>query len=399
MKTLLLAVAMILANIFDSVAQWTKINSVSSRPVVVLAQYGDTILAASDMNFLFRSIDDGVLWTPITLSSGNIAITTLDVIDGIIYVGTSADGIFYSINGGLSWMKKGNNLSAVSAIQKRGNDLYAATLGEGVFLFDQDTDRWIGFNNSLPTYSVNVFTMVSTPESLLIGAGANGTYYRYDFANSQWNEGYYYGLLRPGLIINRLIAVSNTIFAVNGYRIIRSDDEGLSWEDDRTGSHAGISRNIYCGADNIYTITNMLNGGTWIQGRSKSSLSGSSWAETEDFLQGGFSYDIIEYRNKLFLARADGIYVKDGILGTDKSLPDNSDIELFPNPSDGKLINISSDMQINKLTILNILGQIEYSEIVRNNTLIISSDLKEGVYFIIFNLSNGRNAVKKIIIN
>jgi len=143
----------------------------------------------------------------------------------------------------------------------------------------------------------------------------------------------------------------------------------------------------------------MLNGGTWIQGRSKSSLSGSSWAETEDFLQGGFSYDIIEYRNKLFLARADGIYVKDGILGTDKSLPDNSDIELFPNPSDGKLINISSDMQINKLTILNILGQIEYSEIVRNNTLIISSDLKEGVYFIIFNLSNGRNAVKKIIIN
>ena len=271
-----------------------------------------------------------------TVSSENISIITLDVIDGIIYVGTSSNGIFYSSDSGLTWKNGGIDLIDVSSIKKKGNDIYAATLGQGVFIFNQDNGKWSTFNNSLPTYSVNVFTMLATPGSLFIGAGANGTYYRYNFNNSQWDEEFYYGFLRPGLIINRLLIVSNTIFAVNGYKIIRSDDDGLNWTDDKTGSHDGTSRNIYSDADNIYTITNMLNGGTWIQGRNKSASTGSDWAPTEEFLPYGFSYDILEYNNKLFLARADGLYVKDGILGTDNPLPDKSDVKLFPNPSDGK---------------------------------------------------------------
>jgi hypothetical protein len=398
MKTIVLATAMTLAYLSDSLAQWTKINAISSRAIVALVNNGDTILAASGTNLIYRNLDNEVIWTPITVSSGNIAITTLDIIDNIIYVGTAANGIFYSSNGGLTWMNKGGKLLTISGIEKRGNDLYAATLGEGVFIFYQETDKWISFNNSLPTYSVNVFTMLSTPRSLLIGAGANGTFYWYDYNNSQWNEESYYGLLRPGLIIYKLITVSNTIFAVNGNRIIRSDDDGIIWTDDKTGSHDGTSRNIYSGADNIYTITNMLNGGTCIQERNKSSSTGSSWASTEEFLPYGFSYDILEFRNKLFLARADGLYMKDGILGIDNSGPDKSEVKIYPNPSDGKLINISSDNQINKLTIFNLLGKIEYSEIVNNNRLIIQPNLDKGVYFLKLNMANDGNKVKKIIV-
>ena len=397
MKTIIVAIA-IMFEVSDSIAQWTKINSIPTQQIVALASFGDTILAASGTNLLYRSIDNGINWNPITVSSTNISITTLDIIDNTIYTGTSSKGIFYSTNYGLNWMKKGGNLLTVSGIEKKGSELYAATLGDGVFAFDENSNSWIPFNNSLPTYSVNVFTILATTGSLLIGAGANGTLYLYDFNNSQWIEGFYYGSLKPGLIIYELINYSNTIIAVNGNRIIRSDDEGLTWTDDDAGSHDGISRNIYEGNVYFYTLTNRLNGGIWIQKRNKLSSTGTDWSANEELIPDGFSYDILEFKNKLFLARADGLYIKDLALGSENPLSQPSDVELFPNPSDGSIINISSENQINRLTISNILGQIEYSAIVNNNKLTVRPNLEKGVYLINLNMSSGTNIIKKIII-
>ena len=62
------------------------------------------------------------------------------------------------------------------------------------------------------------------------------------------------------------------------------------------------------------------------------------------------------------------------------------------------LINISSGKQISKLTIVNILGQIKFSEVVNNNNLTIQTSLDEGVYFIIFKFLDDGNTIKKIII-
>lgn len=398
MKTIVLVIVITLVDINFSIAQWTKITAIPTQKIVALAVYDDTILAASATNLLYKSVDNGIMWTSITVSSQNIAITSLDVIDNIFYIGTTSNGIFYSTNDGLTWMNNGRNLLTVSGIEKKGNDSYAATLGDGVFIFNQNTNDWISFNNSLPTYSVNVFTILSTTGSLLIGAGANGTFYRYDYNNRQWNEGYYYGLLRPGLIIYKLVSFSNIVLAVNGNRIIRSDNDGLSWIDDKTGSHDGISRNIYSGNNNFYTITNILNGGTWIQERNKLSPAGSDWATIEEFLSGGFSYDILEFKDKLFLAKEDGLYVKDVVQGIDNPVSGRSDVGIFPNPSDGTGINISSDNQIYMLTIFNVLGQIKYSAIVDNNKLIIQPHLEKGIYFINLSMSNGQTRVKKIII-
>jgi hypothetical protein len=216
-----------------------------------------------------------------TVSSNPIIIICLKVIGDRIYVGTNSDGIFSSSDYGHTWLNTGSNLLPVIGIEARGSDVFAATLGNGVYVLHQNSGDWTPFNNSLPSYSVNVFTMLSTPASLFIGAGANGTFYRYNFDANAWNEEFYYGFLRPGLLIQKLINNSDTLFAVNGNNIIRSDDNGLNWADDVAGSHDGFSRTIYSGTNNYYTITNRIQGGTWIQQRSRLSASGTSWAINE----------------------------------------------------------------------------------------------------------------------
>ena len=57
MKTIILVIAVIFTFTFDSWAQWTRINEISSQTIVVLARYGDTILAASNKNMIYRSSD------------------------------------------------------------------------------------------------------------------------------------------------------------------------------------------------------------------------------------------------------------------------------------------------------------------------------------------------------
>jgi len=398
MKNILIVFLVTLLNVNHSKAQWTKINAIPTQDIVALSVYGNTIFAATDSNLIYKSIDGGTNWDPIIVNNSPVVIITLKVIDDTIYVGTNSHGILYSADNGLSWFNKGSNLLPVTGIVKKGNDLYACTLGSGVLIYNQSVGNWIPFNNSLPSYSVNVYCMLSTSISLFIAAGANGTFYRYDFNANAWNEEYYNGHLSPGLLIQKLINNSDTLFAVNGSRIIRSEDNGLNWTDDKAGSHNGYSRNIYSGINNHYTITNVLNGGTWIQQRSKLSVAGTSWTINEEFFPTGYSYDILEFENKLFLAKADGLYVRGLLTEVDDSMHDKWIVKIFPNPSSNSPINISSDQKIKELIILSDLWQTLYSEKIDTNEFTIRQNLSKGTYYMSLHLSGDQNIVRKIII-
>src|SRR4029079_12393390 len=112
----------------------------------------------------------------------------------------------------------------------------------------------------------------------------------------------------------------------------RSDNAGLNWSNDNNGTHIGMSRMIYEGSTNHYTITNVVPSGTWIQQREKHAAIGAAWAAGEEFLATGFSYDIFEFKGKLFLGRDDGLYVKSLPVGIEKR-DDEAGLEIYPNPS------------------------------------------------------------------
>ncbi|WP_309640816.1 T9SS type A sorting domain-containing protein [Flavobacterium sp.] len=376
---LLIAITLLYCN--TSSAQWTKINAIPTQSIVALMVNNNTIYAASGSNIIYKSNDGGTSWIPITVSNNPIEITAFIFFNNKLYVGTYNHGVFYSDDNGVSWQNSGVHPLWISEFAIHNSGLLVSTLGNGVALKNPDSDNWTYLNASLPDYSMNVHSIISSPNYMLIAAGANGTNYRYDFNNSIWNEEYYTGTLQPGLQINKLINNSDTFFAVNGNRIIKTKDAGVTWTEDNVGSHNGPYRTIYEGSAKHYTITNMFPEGTWIQERDKLASIGSSWEENEELLTTGFSYALLEFQDKLFLAKADGLYTKSTLLGVHQPIG-AVNLQVFPNPSNGETINISSDHQVDKIAICNAVGQIVFSEKVGQSEFVITPNLSKGIYFV-----------------
>lgn len=395
MKNIFLTLTFLLLNLFFAHANWTKINSIPSQEIIGLEVLNDTLYAATNTNIIYRSIDAGLNWDPITVTNSTIEISSLKIIDNKIYCGTLASGIFSSDNAGFSWTHWMNIILPVYGIEKFNNILYASTLGAGVYRYDQNGNNWIAMNNQLPTYSFNVTTITSTPSDLIIGAGANGTYYKYDFTANQWIENYFYGNLLPGLDIDQMIYFSDTLFAVNRNTILISTDGGTSWTNDKNGSHNGYVRNIYVGSNYVYTITNILGGGTWLQQRIRNASIGSNWDADEELFLTNYTYDIIEFNNKLFLAKDDGLYVKDLVTSTNDFL-DQYAVTIFPNPSKGP-IQIFSTVVIKKIVIKNLLNETVYHADVNAKKIELQNDFGQGVYLVSILLSNNQTVKRKIV--
>ncbi len=136
----------------------------------------------------------------------------------------------------------------------------------------------------------------------------------------------------------------------------------------------------------------MLTGGTWIQKRDKHANIGTSWETDEEFLPGGFSYDIIEYDNKLFLGRNDGLYVKSIVTGIkDKikntKLPKEYSLDQnYPNPFNPST-KINFQIPVGGMVILKIY------DVIGNQVATLIHEVKPaGNYSINFDanaLSNG----------
>lgn len=69
----------------ESGSQWTQITTIQDKNIVALATYGDTLLAASDTNLLYKSTDSGITWSPVTVTNIPIYTYTLRVIENKIY--------------------------------------------------------------------------------------------------------------------------------------------------------------------------------------------------------------------------------------------------------------------------------------------------------------------------
>lgn len=400
MKTILkLALALFWMN--GAVAQWIRIEAIPSQSIGSLAVNSDTIYATSLNNVLYKSSDGGSTWTMLTVSPMPIAINTVGFFNNRIYVGTEHHGIFYSTDNGVNWQQIVTNTYGISGFTVKNNTLYAGTKGNGVLMLNNATDTWLPMNNGLSlNFSGTVNSILSTSDYLFIDAGANGTFYKYDFSADNWQEGYYYGSYIPGLSMSHVINNGPVLFAAGGRRLTKSIDSGNNWMSDNVGTHIGMDRRICEGTENHYLITNTFDGtnGSWVQKRSKSSAIGSSWAIGEEYLADGYCYDVLEYQNKLFLAKADGLYVKNMGLGV--AIPAAfTDLILFPNPSEGKTIQVWSGIEVVKYSIFNTMGQLVKEAKAGTTSFNIQSDFQRGVYLVVFSLFDGSIAEKKLVVN
>ncbi len=409
---IVLLITMLFLCFTSTYSQWVRVDEIPPEAIEALAVNNGSIYAASFSNKIYRSDDNGDTWDTLAVDNKSINITSLYFFNSNIYAGTFRAGVYSSSDNGSTWQTEISSPVSVSSFAVKENILYASTLGNGTAVLDTDTGSWSPLNDSLPDYSANVQRIISSQNFLIIAAGANGTFYKYDFANDFWAEGFYYGFLRPGLIIDNLSNIGDTVYAVNGRRIIRSSDAGESWLDDNTGAHNGTYRNIYAGLNNLYTLTNILPEGIWIQKRNKAGAAGTTWAEEEEFLPDGFAYDILEYGGRIFLAKQDGLYLKQTITGIKDHGNANAGpagyslSQNYPNPFNPATIidyNIPANMFVS-LKVYDVLGRQvavlvnEYKPAGNHKAAFNGDGLSSGIYY--YKLESGTGSlVKKMVLS
>jgi hypothetical protein len=391
MKNLYLAVLLFSFN--QAFSQWTKINSIPSNDIVFLAEHDHIIYAASDSNLVYSSSDNGLSWNGVSVSATPADITCMSFFNEKIYVGTYLHGIFHSADSGHTWQHDALNTNWISGLTSRNNVLYASTLGNGIIRLDSVTGNWVTMNDSLPTYSVNVNCILGSPDYLIAAAGSNGTFYKYDFNNHSWVEGFYYGILKPGLQINCVVGNTDSLIVVSGNKVIRSFDAGLSWSDDKIGTPNGADRRIFSGSDDHYLLTNMVPSGTWIEQRDRNAGIGSDWSAGAEFLAGGYSYSMLEQGNKLFLGKNDGLYVKS--LSLDVEEKASPVFKIYPNPSADGVVSIESEETILSLQITGSLGTVLMED--KPDKQQVQLHLSAGIYFVRLNFKNSFRCIPLVV--
>jgi hypothetical protein len=192
----------------------------------------------------------------------NTSVSALAVSSTNLFAGTIGGGVFLSTNNGTSWTQVNTGLANtyVSSLAVSGTNLFAGT-GEGVFHSTNNGTSWV--NKGLAAGIVNALAVSGT----YLFAGTTEGVFR------STNNGTFWKQVNTGFssIYISVLAISGTnIFAVTSDGVFRSTNNGTSWVnlgliDTWVISFAVSGTNLYAGTSgSVFCSTN--NGTSWTVG-------------------------------------------------------------------------------------------------------------------------------------
>jgi hypothetical protein len=111
---LMLATCTVTAASFLDGALWTPSNGPPGGVVNVLAAQGSSLYAGTGYG-LYKSTDGGASWRITSFPLGS-SLLSLAFTDGVILAGTEFDGVFRSVDEGDSWIPANQGLDARDSI-------------------------------------------------------------------------------------------------------------------------------------------------------------------------------------------------------------------------------------------------------------------------------------------
>lgn len=317
------------------VAQWQRIETLPNEAFYALLSHGDQLYAAT-ANRLYRSDDAGEHWTSLgPIHQNDDEVVDLWVDHGAIYAITLLNGCYLSTNGGQYWQQHniglvGLGAKSLSSVVQRGDSIYVATYGSGVFVKPRLPvfSAWNPFNIGMPWG--NVQSLSTDGNVLLAGAGGSATLARNTLDSPNWNENpfdAFNGEINIFLAANRRDEVW---LGAGTQSLLRSTDAGLSWE--RIHHGFGLMERakfaVWQGQDLV--LLTKPNGSFLL----KSADMSQSWELFSPTLPfGGLGYDLLEHQGRLFVACSNGLWVLSPKVPTETPEDDGFSLgQNLPNP-------------------------------------------------------------------
>ena len=177
----------------------------------------------------FRSTDYGLNWNKVVNGHPTEYVNSLYASNtGIVYSACEGGPVYRSTDYGLNWNRINTGLGNLSAYSVTVNSLgyiYIGSSGTGVYRSSDDGSSWQNTNTGFQFTDVYINSLLTADSDVLIaGIGNDGLYRSTDNGNN-WTQVYTY---QPVLYVGRN-SINNNIFACLTNGVLKSTDNGLTW--------------------------------------------------------------------------------------------------------------------------------------------------------------------------
>jgi hypothetical protein len=161
----------------DTGRSW--ISVVPDSIVTAFAVSGTDVYAGGSRG-VYRSVDDGVHWTPVSAGLGNAWVTSLAISPAGIIAGTFGHGLFFSTDNGSLWnaVVPGSDSHGITALAVSDARVFVASSITGVIVTNSDCTRWSASNEGLPLKDIGVTSFGVSDSNLFIGTYSKGIWRR-----------------------------------------------------------------------------------------------------------------------------------------------------------------------------------------------------------------------------
>ena len=291
--------------------QWTREDKLPASNIFTLFYYRDTLFAGgSDKVYIGQH--GGQTWDSTAIVLPNLySIDAITEFNNELYVASYSTGVFKSSDLGRHWQDiTGNIFPYVSRFYEWKGNLYAGTLGNGVYLLGPNGNTWTEFNNGLYQITYNINTLTGN-DRVLVGAGSpNGDYVRMQSPPTQWEYDLLEGTNMAGLSTDETVSANDTLFLSSlgrGSNVYTSTDDAVSWQKIGTfpsSTHMALvnareaillARNYFNGINNVQFYYRYKNGST-------------QWVSFSTVTTETFCFEIAITGERLWYAATNGLY-------------------------------------------------------------------------------------------